>query len=240
MKNLRKRRRRVIRILKFLRLIILILLVVEVISFTKNIISKNRQQQIFQNSLITEQKISKEEFESIIKELEKQGVKIPEEIQSSLEAERLEKERIIAEQKAKEEAEKKAAEEEAIRIAKEQEEKAQVTSRSSTNRATSGTVAEYQNYAYNLCINTYGWTEYDFECLVVLRNKESNWNANAHNNSSGAHGIPQSLPASKMASEGDDYYTNGYTQIRWGLKYIKSRYGSPSNAWSFWQQHYWY
>lgn len=104
----------------------------------------------------------------------------------------------------------------------------------------SASKSELQSYAHDLVINTYGWTEYDFECLVNLWNRESGWNPNAHNKSSGAHGIPQSLPASKMASEGDDYYTNGYTQIRWGLKYIKNRYGSPSNAWSHFQNKNWY
>lgn len=104
----------------------------------------------------------------------------------------------------------------------------------------SASKSELQSYARDLVINTYGWTEYDFECLVNLWNRESGWNPNAHNKSSGAHGIPQSLPASKMASEGDDYYTNGYTQIRWGLKYIKNRYGSPSNAWSHFQNKNWY
>ena len=98
----------------------------------------------------------------------------------------------------------------------------------------------YQNYAHDLVIGTYGWSEYDFQCLVKLWNRESGWNPNAHNKSSGAHGIPQSLPASKMRSEGIDYYTNGYTQIRWGLKYIKGRYGSPSNAWQHSQKHHWY
>ena len=98
----------------------------------------------------------------------------------------------------------------------------------------------YQNYAHDLVIGTYGWSEYDFQCLVKLWNKESGWNPNAHNKSSGAHGIPQSLPASKMRSEGADYYTNGYTQIKWGLKYIKGRYGSPSKAWQHSQKHHWY
>ena len=101
-------------------------------------------------------------------------------------------------------------------------------------------VSDYQNYAHDLVINTYGWSEYDFECLVKLWNRESSWRANAHNPSSGAHGIPQSLPASKMASEGADYYTNGYTQIRWGLKYIAGRYGTPSNAWAHSESHGWY
>lgn len=121
-----------------------------------------------------------------------------------------------------------------------------VTSRSSKSIPSSNTSTvtvsknEHQQYAHDLCINTYGWTENDFTCLVKLWNKESGWNPNAHNSSSGAHGIPQSLPASKMASEGSDYYTNGKTQIRWGLKYIKNRYGSPSAAWSHSQSHNWY
>lgn len=98
----------------------------------------------------------------------------------------------------------------------------------------------YQNYAHDLVINKYGWSEYDFQCLVKLWNRESGWNPNAHNKSSGAHGIPQSLPASKMKSEGADYYTNGYTQIRWGLKYIKTRYGSPAKALRHSDKHHWY
>lgn len=101
-------------------------------------------------------------------------------------------------------------------------------------------VSDYQNYAHNLVINTYGWSEHDFDCLVKLWTRESSWRADAHNTSSGAHGIPQSLPASKMASEGSDYYTNGYTQIRWGLKYIAGRYGTPSNAWAHSEKHGWY
>ena len=102
-----------------------------------------------------------------------------------------------------------------------------------------GTKADYQDYAYDLVLNKYLWSESDYQALVNLWERESNWNANAHNKSSGAHGIPQSLPASKMSSEGSDYYTNGYTQIRWGLKYIKERYGSPSKAWKHFQNKNW-
>ena len=102
------------------------------------------------------------------------------------------------------------------------------------------TKADYQDYAYDLVLNQYLWSESDYQALVNLWERESNWNANAHNKSSGAHGIPQSLPASKMSSEGSDYYTNGYTQIRWGLKYIKERYGSPSAAWQHFQNKNWY
>lgn len=103
-----------------------------------------------------------------------------------------------------------------------------------------GTKADYQAYAYDLVLNKYLWSESDYQALVNLWERESNWNANAHNKTSGAHGIPQSLPASKMSSEGSDYYTNGYTQIRWGLKYIKERYGSPSAAWQHFQNKNWY
>ena len=71
-------------------------------------------------------------------------------------------------------------------------------------------------------------------------NKESGWNYAASNGYSGAYGIPQALPGSKMASEGSDYSTNGRTQIRWGLKYIQSRYGSPSAAWAFFCDRGWY
>lgn len=138
----------------------------------------------------------------------------------------------------KQEYEKKKAEEEARRKAAEERAKKQQST--TNNSSSSQSVAELQSYAHNLVINTYGWSEYDFECLVKLWNRESGWNPNAHNKSSGAHGVPQSLPASKMASEGADYYTNGYTQIRWGLKYIKNRYGSPSGAWTHSQRTGWY
>ncbi len=100
-------------------------------------------------------------------------------------------------------------------------------------------VGELQSYAHNLVIS-YGWSEYDYECLIKLWNRESGWNPNAVNKKSGACGIPQSLPCNKMASEGSDYKTNGKTQIRWGLKYIKNRYGSPSGAWAHSQQKGWY
>lgn len=109
-----------------------------------------------------------------------------------------------------------------------------------TAPAVTGTKAEYQAYAHDLVLNQYLWSEADYQALVNLWTRESDWDADAHNRNSGAHGIPQSLPASKMSSEGSDYYTNGYTQIRWGLKYIKERYGSPSAAWQHFQNKNWY
>lgn len=142
--------------------------------------------------------------------------------------------------KAEEEARKKAEAEAAAKRKAAEEAKKRQQSQQNVVVAPSGSLSEYQQYAHDLVINTYGWSEHDFQCLVNLWNKESGWNPNSHNSSSGAHGIPQALPASKMASEGADYYTNGYTQIRWGLKYIKGRYGSPSNAWSHFQSKNWY
>ena len=116
-----------------------------------------------------------------------------------------------------------------------------ITSRSeNTSRGKiSGTVAEYQEYARSAC-SSYGWSDNDFNALVKLWNRESGWNPNSRNSSSGAYGIPQALPASKMASAGSDYMSNYKTQINWGLSYISSRYGSPSSAWSYFQSNGWY
>ena len=100
-------------------------------------------------------------------------------------------------------------------------------------------VGEIQSYAHSLVLS-YGWSEEDYYTLVMLWNRESSWNPNAINKKSGACGIPQSLPCSKMASEGADYRTNYQTQVRWGLNYIKARYGSPSNAWGHSQRKGWY
>ena len=113
-----------------------------------------------------------------------------------------------------------------------------VTSRNSGSRI-SGSVAEYQAYAAEKC-NAYGWSQSDFNCLVSLWNRESGWNPGAYNSRSGAYGIPQALPGSKMASAGSDYLTNYKTQINWGLSYFKSRYGNPTNAWSHSQRIGWY
>lgn len=103
----------------------------------------------------------------------------------------------------------------------------------------SGKKGEYQLYALSI-LSDYGWADSEIVPLIKLWNRESHWNPSAHNRRSGAHGIPQALPGSKMASEGSDWSSNGKTQIRWGLKYIKGRYGSPSNAWSHSESHGWY
>lgn len=77
-------------------------------------------------------------------------------------------------------------------------------------------------------------------CLDHIFTHESNWRTTAENSSSGSYGIPQALPASKMATFGSDYRTNAATQIKWGLSYVKGRYGTPCGAWSYWQAHGWY
>ncbi|HEX2317243.1 MAG TPA: transglycosylase SLT domain-containing protein [Thermomonospora sp.] len=79
-----------------------------------------------------------------------------------------------------------------------------------------------------------------YRCLDRLWTSESGWNHHARNPRSGAYGIPQALPAGKMARSGKDWRTNPRTQIRWGLRYIRSRYGTPCRAWSFWVDHHWY
>jgi hypothetical protein len=81
-------------------------------------------------------------------------------------------------------------------------------------------------------LGSYGWPSSQFGCLQQLWNAESGWNPQASNPSSGAYGIPQALPGSKMASAGADWQTSPATQIRWGLGYIKAMYGSPCGAWA--------
>ncbi|MCF3962467.1 lytic transglycosylase domain-containing protein [Streptomyces fuscigenes] len=79
-----------------------------------------------------------------------------------------------------------------------------------------------------------------FQCFSNIVTRESGWNYTATNAGSGAYGLVQALPGSKMASAGADWQTNPATQIKWGLNYMDSRYGSPCGAWSFWQAHSWY
>jgi len=104
----------------------------------------------------------------------------------------------------------------------------------SSSPSTSGVVvdpAAAQAYARS-AIGSYGWGSDQFSCLVSLWTQESGWRANALNASSGAYGIPQSLPANKMSVAGADWRTNAATQINWGLAYIHDAYGSPCGAWN--------
>jgi uncharacterized protein YabE (DUF348 family) len=84
-----------------------------------------------------------------------------------------------------------------------------------------------------------GWGSDQFSCLYQLWDHESGWRVDAQN-PSGAYGIPQALPGDKMAAYGADWQTNPTTQIKWGLDYIGGRYGTPCDAWNWWQANGWY
>ena len=88
-------------------------------------------------------------------------------------------------------------------------------------------------------LSSFGFADSQFSCLDALWNRESGWRVNAEN-ASGAFGIPQALPGDKMASAGADWMTDASTQIKWGLGYIKSVYGTPCGAWDHEEADGWY
>ncbi|MFE7773958.1 transglycosylase SLT domain-containing protein [Streptomyces sp. NPDC057445] len=138
------------------------------------------------------------------------------------------------------EAKKQAADDKAEREAAEKAEEEERASRSSARDAStfatqsSYTVAEVQAMARQMIPGD------QFQCFSNIVDHESSWNYRAQNASSGAYGLVQALPGSKMASAGADWQTNPATQIKWGLNYMNDRYGSPCGAWSFWQANHWY
>jgi hypothetical protein len=89
-------------------------------------------------------------------------------------------------------------------------------------------------------LSQYGYGQDQFTCLDSIYSQESGWNTHADNPASSAYGIPQALPGSKMATAGPNWQNDAATQIKWGLGYIKGRYGSPCGAWGFKQAHGWY
>lgn len=131
----------------------------------------------------------------------------------------------------------KAADEKAK---KERDEKEQAASRSAARDGSdfapqsSYTVAQVKEIARQMV------PAGQFQCFSNIINQESTWNYQAVNKSSGAYGLVQALPGSKMASAGADWRTNPATQIEWGLNYMNGRYGSPCGAWSFHQANGWY
>ncbi|GAA2287052.1 transglycosylase SLT domain-containing protein [Streptomyces hawaiiensis] len=135
---------------------------------------------------------------------------------------------------AKQEAAKKAAE----AAAKERAEAKAAASRSKDISdipvASSYSIAQIQAMARQLVPSG------QFQCFSNIVDHESDWNYKAVNPSSGAYGMFQALPGSKMSSVGADWQTNPATQIKWGLNYMNDRYGSPCDAWSFWQANHWY
>jgi hypothetical protein len=96
-----------------------------------------------------------------------------------------------------------------------------------------------RDIARQILKNKFGYGADQYSCFNNIIIRESNWSVTAAN-PSGAYGIPQALPGSKMASVGDDWRTNPATQITWGIQYMKSRYGSPCGAWGFKSSHGWY
>ena len=130
---------------------------------------------------------------------------------------------------------------EAEKEAKERAEAKQAASRDSARADASSfavqssyTVAQIQAMARQMVAGG------QFQCFSNIVDHESSWNYHAVNASSGAYGLFQALPGSKMSSAGSDWQTNPATQIKWGLNYMNSRYGSPCQAWSFWQANHWY
>jgi hypothetical protein len=114
-----------------------------------------------------------------------------------------------------------------------------------THAVSAAPVAGCESYTGNRLLGCNLLSEFGFgvdqmASLDRLWTHESGWNHTAENPYSGAYGIPQALPGSKMSSHGDDWQTNPETQIRWGLDYIKNRYGSPDAAYSFFQSNGWY
>lgn len=106
--------------------------------------------------------------------------------------------------------------------------------------AAGGTVAQNKAIGKQLAAS-YGWDSgAQWDALVWVWDHESGWNNKAKNPSSGAYGIPQALPASKMGADANPPTSSASAQIKWGLSYIKSRYGSPVAAKAFWQSHNWY
>ena len=99
-------------------------------------------------------------------------------------------------------------------------------------------VGTAQTYAAQLVAQR-GWAASEFGCLVSLWNRESGWNTHA-SNPSGAYGIPQALPGSKMGAGGGDWANDYRVQINWGLSYISGSYGSPCGAWAHSNAYNWY
>lgn len=121
----------------------------------------------------------------------------------------------------------------------EEEARAAEAARVAAIQAAANTPDNAKAIARQMAAANYGWGDGEFSCLESLWTKESGWNYQAAN-PSGAFGIPQSLPGSKMASVAPDWQTNAATQIAWGLGYIDGRYGSPCSAWGHSQSVNWY
>ncbi|MEV8534499.1 transglycosylase SLT domain-containing protein [Streptomyces sp. NPDC051211] len=144
-------------------------------------------------------------------------------------------------QAAKDAKDKKAAAEAAeAKAKKERDEKEQAASRSATRDSSDFQVQSSYTVAQVKAIAKQMVPANQFQCFSNIVNHESTWNYRAQNPSSGAYGLVQALPGSKMSTAGADWRTNPATQIEWGLNYMNKRYGSPCGAWSFWLANKWY
>ncbi|MFJ5261134.1 transglycosylase SLT domain-containing protein [Streptomyces sp. NPDC088387] len=137
--------------------------------------------------------------------------------------------------------EKKEAAEKAAKEAKEREEaEKEAASRDASRDASDFTVQSSYSISQIQSMAAQMVPSGQFQCFSNIVDHESDWNYTAVNPSSGAYGLFQALPGSKMSSVGSDWQTNPATQIQWGLNYMNERYGSPCEAWSFWQANNWY
>ncbi|MFC5215101.1 transglycosylase SLT domain-containing protein [Streptomyces coerulescens] len=136
--------------------------------------------------------------------------------------------------------EKKEAAEKAEKAAQEAKEREEAEAKASRSSAadfpvqSSYSISQIQSMARSMVPGD------QFQCFSNIVDHESDWNYQAVNPSSGAYGLFQALPGSKMSSVGADWQTNPATQIKWGLNYMNDRYGSPCGAWDFWQANNWY
>ncbi|ANB08306.1 hypothetical protein SAM40697_4348 [Streptomyces ambofaciens] len=136
---------------------------------------------------------------------------------------------------AKQEKARKAAEE-----AKEREAEQKAASRDAKRESTTFAVQSSYSTSQIQAMARQMVPSGQWQCFSNIVDHESSWNYQAVNPSSGAYGLFQALPAGKYSSAGADWRTNPATQIKWGLNYMDSRYGSPCDAWAFWQNNHWY
>jgi len=129
---------------------------------------------------------------------------------------------------------------EAAERARAEAEAAEARRKAMANRGYLPGTTDPRDIARQILQNKYGYGAGQFACFDNIISRESRWNVHATNPSSGAYGLAQALPGSKMASIASDWRTNPATQIIWGVQYMDNRYGSPCEAWSFWQAHSWY
>jgi hypothetical protein len=130
-----------------------------------------------------------------------------------------------------------------IQSARERQAAAAVAARTAAQQADQGAMTAPSGSPRQVAetmLSQFGWPAGQFACLQPLWAQESGWSVTAENPGSGAYGIPQALPGSKMASAGPDWATDAATQIRWGLTYIQRLYGSPCGAWAHEEADGWY